>query len=168
MLRSLLAALALLVATPLALPAQEKPAVVDFKRILPLLPTAPAGWEAKKPEGNTLRMGPVQLTNAGAEFTKGGSKVKVQIIDYAAQRDVMKGLSATWEFSNESAEGYAKTVTVDGAKGYETWVSSSKQLNLFVIVAERFWVHIEVQGEAPEAAREWLGKVDLKALAALR
>lgn len=165
---ALTAAVALLALAPSALPAQDKPTVVDYKSILPLLPSAPSGWTAKKPEGNTLRMGPVQLTNASAEFTKDASKVKISIIDYAVQRDVMKGLSASWQFANESSEGYAKTISVDGFNGYETWVSANKQLNIFLIVAERYWVHVELQGEAPESGREWLGKVNLKALAALK
>lgn len=167
--RLLAVVLALTVAVfPHALPAQEKLPVVDFKLILPLMPAPLAGWEAAKPKGNTTRLGPLQITNVEAEYTKGGSKAKVLVIDYAFQREIMKGLAGGWQLTHEDSDGYAKTVTIDGNGGYETWKAASKEFHLILICADRFMVHVEVKGEAPEVGREWMKKIDLKALAALK
>jgi len=144
------------------------PPVVSFKLLLPFLPTALPGWTAEKPEGNTLRMGPMEITTVSAKFTKGNSTTSVEIIDYSLQREVMKGMMMGWQFSNENTDGYQKGVTIDGVPGYETFSESDLETNLFVIAGDRFWVHVETRGEKPEAARGWLGKIDLKGLAEVR
>ncbi len=141
------------------------PPVVSFKLLLPFLPTALPGWTAEKPEGNTMRMGPMEITTVGAKFAKGTSTASVEIIDYSLQRAVMKGMMLGWQFSNESTDGYQKGVTIDGVSGYETFSEADKETNVFVIAGDRFWVHVEVRGEKPEVARAWLGKIDLKGLA---
>ncbi len=142
--------------------------MVSFKHLLRFLPAALPGWTAEKPEGNTMRMGPMEITTVSAKFTKGDSTTSVEIIDYSLQREVMKGLMMGWQFSNESTDGYQKGVTIDGVPGYETFSEADKETNLFVIVGDRYWVHLEVRGEKPDAARAWLGKMDLKGLAEVR
>ncbi len=156
---------------PVSLPAQDAPPgppVVSFKLLLPFLPAALPGWNGEKPEGNTMRMGPMEITTVSAKFTKGDSTASVEIIDYALQREVMKGMMLGWQFSNESTEGYQKGVTIDGVPGYETYSEADKETNLFVIAGDRYWVHVEVRGEKPEVARAWLGQMNLKGLAAVR
>lgn len=170
--RSCLLAIAWIVALgPASLRAQDSPPgppVVSFKLLLPFLPSALPGWNAEKPEGNTMRMGPMEITTVSAKFTKGDSTTSVEIIDYSLQRELMKGLMMGWQFSNESNEGYQKGVTIDGFRGYETFSEADKETNLFIIAGERYWVHIEVRGERPDAARAWLGKMDLKGLAEVK
>ncbi|OAI42106.1 hypothetical protein AYO41_01100 [Verrucomicrobia bacterium SCGC AG-212-E04] len=141
------------------------PPVVSFKLLLPFLPAALAGWSAEKPEGNTIRMGAMEITTVSTKFNKGDSTASVEIIDYALQREVMKGLMLGWQFSNESTEGYQKGVKIDGVPAYETFTEADRETNLFLVVGDRYWLHINVRGEQPEVARAWLGKVDLKALA---
>ena len=156
---------------PVSLHAEDAPPgppVVGFKLLLSFLPSALPGWNAEKPEGNTMRMGPMEITTVSAKFTKGDSTASVEIIDYALQREVMKGMMLGWQFSNESTEGYQKGVTIDGIPGYETYSEADKETNLFVIAGDRYWVHVEVRGEKPEVARAWLGQMNLKGLAAVR
>jgi hypothetical protein len=144
------------------------PPVVSFKLLLPFLPAALPGWTAEKPEGNTMRMGPMEITTVSAKFTKGDSSASIEIIDYSLQREVMKGLMLGWQFSNESTEGYQKGVNVDGVPGYETFTEADKETNLFLVVGDRYWLHVNVRGEKSELARAWLEKIDLKALAAVK
>ncbi len=168
--RTSLVLLALLATAPLGAedaPPKGEP-VVNFKQLLPFLPSDLSGWTAGKPEGNTMRMGAVELTTVSRDYKKGENTSQIQIIDYSLQREIIQGMTAMWQFSNESTDGYQKSFTVDGLKGFETWNESDKKTEVFVMVADRYWVHLEVTGEKPEVAREWLKKIDLKALAALK
>lgn len=141
------------------------PPIVSFKSLLAFLPAAPEGWTAEKPEGNTVRMGAVEMTVVTAKYAKGESTASIEIIDYAWQRDTMKGLTMGWQLSNESTDGYQRGFSVDGSPGYETFSQADKIGNVFLIAGDRFFVHIEIQGEKAGTAREWLQKIDLKALA---
>ncbi len=172
MIRSAFVALAALGVSALlpSLPAEETPAppIVNFRALLSLIPPALPGWTAAKPEGNTTKMGAFELTQVSCEYTKGDSRASLQIMDYALNREMMKGLMLAWQFSNESTDGYQKSITLDGVPGFETWEESSKTTSVFLAVADRYWVHVEVTGEAAGVAREILKKLDLKALGAVK
>ena len=54
--------------------AQELPSlinVVDYTKLLPLLPDAPSGWTADKPNGSTTDVGGFKLTNVHRDYHKG-------------------------------------------------------------------------------------------------
>src|SRR5204862_7851395 len=46
--------------------------VVEFSKLLPLLPEAPTGWTADKPQGSTTDAGGFKLTNVHRDYRKGG------------------------------------------------------------------------------------------------
>ena len=107
---------------------QELPSlinVVDYSKLIPLLPDAPAGWTADKPEGSTTDVGGFKLTNVHRDYRKGeGDKVPttaISILDSAANPDYVEATTAAWNFSTTSTEGYSKAVTVDGNPGFETF-----------------------------------------------
>ncbi len=152
-------------------PAESRPPAVDFKRLIPLLPTAPSGWAiVGKPRGNTLQLGAYGMANVEAEFKKdaGGIEAKVEIFDYALQKDTLNSMISGWNFSNESTEGWQKSMKVDGFPGFETWEEEGKKFETFVAVAGRFWVHVQVTGEPVEDARRWVRAVDFKRLEGLK
>jgi hypothetical protein len=163
-----------LAAAPRALRAQDPPPappgppVVNFRVLLGFLPAALAGWSADKPEGNTMRLGQLEVTTVSDKYSKGGSSANIEIIDYSLQRDMMKSMAMGWQFSNESTEGYQKALTIDGAPGYETFTEADKTTDLFLVVGDRYWVHVEVRGEKPDVARTWLDRIDLKSLSATK
>jgi len=73
---------------------QELPSlinVVDYTKLLPLLPEAPAGWTADKPNGSTTDVGGFKLTNVHRDYRKGeGDNVPttaISILDSAANPD---------------------------------------------------------------------------------
>ncbi len=172
----LLATLALsLAAAPRPLRAQDPPAdappgppVVNFKVLIGFLPAALAGWTAEKPDGNTALVGPHEITTVSDRYSKGESCANIEIVDYSPQREMMKSMTMGWHFSNENAEGYQRAVTIEGAPGYETFTAADKTTDLFLVVGERYWLHVEVRGEKPEVARAWLARIDLKSLAAVK
>ena len=89
--------------------AQELPSlinVVDYSKLLPLLPDAPGGWAADKPEGSTTDVGGFKLTNVHRDYRKGeGDKAPttaISILDSAANPDYVEATTAAWNFTTTS------------------------------------------------------------------
>ena len=155
--------------------AQELPSlinVVDFSKLLPLLPDAPAGWTADKPEGSTTDVGGFKLTNVHRDYRKGeadkGPTIAISILDSAANPDYVEATTAAWNFTTTSTEGYSKAVTVDGNPGFETFENEGKHGTLWIMVAKRYFLQIETQGQDPAALQEWAKRVDVKKLATIK
>jgi hypothetical protein len=154
---------------------QELPSlinVVDYSKLIPLLPDGAAGWTADKPEGSTTDVGGFKLTNVHRDYRKGeGDKVPttaISILDSAANPDYVEATTAAWNFSTTSTEGYSKAVTVDGNPGFETFENEGKHGTLWIMVAKRYFLQIETQQQEPAALQEWAKRVDVKKLAAIK
>ena len=154
---------------------QELPSlinVVDYSKLIPLLPDAPAGWTADKPEGSTTDVGGFKLTNVHRDYRKGeGDKVPttaISILDSAANPDYVEATTAAWNFTTSSTEGYSKAVTIDGNPGFETFENDGKHGTLWIMVAKRYFLQIETQQQEPAALQEWAKRVDVKKLAAIK
>jgi hypothetical protein len=155
--------------------AQELPSlinVVDYSKLIPLLPDAPPGWTADKAEGSTTDVGGFKLTNVHRDYRKGeGDKVPttaISILDSAANPDYVEATTAAWNFSTTSTEGYSKAVTVDGNPGFETFENEGKHGTLWIMVAKRYFLQIETQQQEPAALQEWARRVDVKKLATIK
>src|SRR5438477_12392301 len=99
------------------------PDVVDYAKLLPVLPEAPPGWTADKPEGSTEDVGGFRITNVHRDYHKGeGDKVPnaaISILDSIANPDYVSATTAAWNNNSETSEGYSKSVTIDGNPGFE-------------------------------------------------
>ena len=162
-----------LIATPAY--GQELPSlinVVEYTKLLPLLPEAPAGWTADKPNGSTTDVGGFKLTNVHRDYRKGeGDNVPttaISILDSAANPDYVEATTAAWKFTTTSTEGYSKSVNLDGHDGFETFENEGKHGTLWLMVANRYFVPIETQGQAPAALQEWAKRVDIKKLTTIK
>jgi hypothetical protein len=148
------------------------PDVVDFSKLLPILPDAPPGWSADKPEGSTADAGGFRITNVHRDYRKGeGNKVPsaaISILDSAANPDYVAATTAAWNFKSETAEGYSKSVTIDGNPGFEAYEIEGKHSTLWLMIAKRYFLQIELQNQDPKELQEWLKRVDLKKLAAIK
>jgi hypothetical protein len=148
------------------------PDVVDFSKLLPILPDAPQGWTADKPEGSTTDVGGFTITNVHRDYHKGeGDKVPtaaISILDSAANPDYVAATTAAWNFKSETAEGYSKAVTIDGSPGFEAYEIEGKHSTLWLMIAKRYFVQIELQNQDPKELQEWLKRVDLKKLAVIK
>src|SRR5213082_3004375 len=155
--------------------AQELPSlinVVDYSKLIPLLPNAPAGWTADKPEGSTTDVGGFKLTNVHRDYRKGeGDKVPttaISILDSAANPDYVEATTAAWNFTKTSTEGYSKSVNVEGNPGFETFENEGKHGTLWLMIAKRYFLQIETKGQEPAALQEWARRVDMKKLAEVK
>jgi hypothetical protein len=148
------------------------PDVVDYQKLLPILPEAPSGWTAEKPEGSTSDVGGFSITNVHRDYQKGEGKdaplVSISILDSAANPDYVAATTATWKSGSESLEGYSKSVTIDGNPGFEAYEREQKHASLWVMIANRYFVQIEVQNLDPKELQEWIKRIDLKKLAAIK
>ena len=153
-------------------PPPDAPDVVDFSKLLPLLPEAPPSWTADKPEGSTSDVGGFKLTNVHRDYTKGqGDNVptaSISILDSAANPEYATATTAGWNYNSETADGYSKSITVDGHPGFEAFESDRKHGTLWLMVAKRYFVQVELTGEDPKRLQEWLKRVDLKKLSEIK
>src|SRR5581483_4693333 len=117
-----------------------------LRELIPLLPEAPSGWTAEKPEGSTTDVGGFKLTNVHRDYHKGESKdaplASISILDSISNPDYVIATTAAWSITSESGEGYSKSVTIDGNPGFEAYEKDQKHASLWVMVAKRYFVQI--------------------------
>lgn len=148
------------------------PDVVDYEKLVPILPDAPQAWTADKPEGSTEDVGGFRITNVHRDYHKGeGDKAPtaaISILDSVANPDYVSATTAAWNNNSETNEGYSKSVTIEGNPGFEAFEKESKHATLWVMVANRYFLQIELQNQDPKELQEWIKRVDLKKLATIK
>src|SRR6476469_7729255 len=142
--------------------------VVDFSKLLPLLPNPPADWTADKAEGSTDDIGGVKITSVHRDYKKGDADnmptTSISILDSAANPDYVSSTTAAWNMSTSTAEGYTKALKIDDMPGFETFENEGKHGTLWLMVAKRYILQIETQAQDPNALKEWDKRVDMTKL----
>ena len=153
-------------------PAALIPNVVDFSKLIPFLPEAPAGWTADKAEGSTDDAGGVKITTVHRDYKKGTADnaptTSISILDSAANPEYVASATASWTLTTSTPEGYTKALTVEGMPGFETFENEGKHGTLWLMVAKRYILQIETQNQEAKDLQEWLKRFDLKKLAAVK
>jgi len=148
------------------------PDVVDPAKLIPILPEPPSGWTAEKAEGSSDDVGGFKITNVHRDYGKGDApdapKASISITDAVASPDYVEATTGEWNKSSETPDGYGKPVTIDGNSGREDYDKERKQASLWVMVAKRYFVTIELQNQDPKELQEWIKRVDLKKLAEIK
>lgn len=140
--------------------------------LLPLLPEPPPDWRAEKPEGSTDDLGETKITTVHRDYDKGEGKdaptTSISILDSVANPDYVDLTTAGWTANENTPEGYAKPVQIDDTPGFETFENEGKHGTLWLLVAKRYFLQIETTGQDPAELQEWLKRIDLKKLAAVK
>ena len=148
------------------------PDVVDPAKLIPLLPEPPTGWTAEKAEGSSDDVGGFKITNVHRDYQKGegdnAPRASISILDSVANPDYVEATTNGWNQNSETSEGYAKSVTVDGNPGFEAYDKDQKQATLWIMVAKRYFITVELHDLEPKELQEWIKKVDLKKLAEIK
>ena len=148
------------------------PDVVDPAKLIPILPEPPTGWTAEKAEGSSDDVGGFKITNVHRDYQKGegtdAPRVSISILDSVANPDYVEATTNGWNQNSETPEGYSKSVTIDGNAGFEAYDKDQKQASLWVMVAKRYFVEVQLQNEDPKELQEWIKRVDLKKLAEIK
>lgn len=166
-------ALGLFAAAPL--PGADEPPhleVVDFSKLIPILPDAPKDWTADKAEGTTDDAGGVKITSVHRDYKKGEADnaptTSISILDSAANPDYVTSTTAAWNMSTSTPEGYTKALKIDDMPGFETFENEGKHGTLWLMVAKRYILQIETQAQDSKDLQDWLKRIDLKKLAAVK
>src|SRR6202047_1613023 len=148
------------------------PDVPDPAKLIPILPEPPAGWTAEKAEGSSDDVGGFKITNVHRDYQKGegadAPTASISILDSVANPDYVEATTNGWKQNSETPEGYAKSVTIDGNPGFEAYDKDQKQATLWVMVAKRYFITVELRNQDPKELQEWIKKVDLKKLAEIK
>jgi len=146
--------------------------VVDAAKLLPIFPDPPSGWTADKPEGETSDVSGSKITTAHRDYKKGGGDnvpiASISIIDSVANPDTIALTIESWKTNSETSEGYTKSVTIDGNPGSESYEKERKHAALRLLIANRYLLAIELQNQDPKELQDWLKRLDLKRLAAIK
>jgi len=153
-------------------PAPLIPSVVDFSKLIPFLPEAPATWTADKAEGSTDDIGGTKITSVHRDYKKGDGDTapttSISILDSAANPEYVAATTAAWSMSTSTPEGYTKTLTIEGMPGFETFENEGKHGTLWLMVAKRYVLTIETQNQEAKDLQEWLKRIDVKKLAGIK
>src|SRR5215470_6843523 len=148
------------------------PEAVDFQKLLAILPEPPSGWAADKAEGSTEDVGGFKITNVHRDYHKGeGEKAPgaaISILDSVSNPDYVSATTEAWKSNSDMSEGYAKSVTIDGNPGFETFEKDTRHATLWVMIANRYFVQVELQNQDPSELREWIKRIDLKKLSGIK
>lgn len=147
----------------------------DFSKLLPLLPVVPEGWDAGEPEGSSTDAGGFKLSVAGRTYSKAGvaegeeaPTASVNITDCGGSKEFLDATTTGWQESPETDDGYAKIVTIEGNRGFESYDKSEGSAMLWLVVNQRFLVQVEVTKQPAAELQTWLKRLDLKKLGALK
>ena len=155
--------------TPKPVPAGE---VVEYTKMLPILPEPPEGWKADPAEGSTDDLGDAQISTVHRDYSKGdgpdAATTSISILDSVASPDYVELTTAGWTRDETTPEGYTKAITIEGMPGFETFDNDEKHGTLWLLVAKRYFLQIETTAQEPAALHEWLKRMDLKKLAELK
>ena len=148
------------------------PDVVDSAKLIPILPEPPEGWTAEKAEGSSDDVGGFKITNVHRDYAKGegpdAPTASISILDSVANPDYVEATTNGWNQNSETPEGYSKSVTIDGHPGFEAYDKDQKGATLWVMVAKRYFVTVELHNQEPKELQEWIKRVDLKKLAEIK
>ncbi len=142
---------------------------VKFQDLIALLPQID-GWEQQKPSGERMTA-PFGTSTAKANYTRGDSRIEVEIVDSAFSRLLIAPIAMFLQvgYSRESTSGYEKAATVNGQPGWEKWDSDSKRGEVHALVAKRFLVSVEGnQLDDTKPLQDVAGKIDFARLASLK
>ncbi len=141
------------------------------------------GYSRNTPNGNTTRMNTTSETGEVFEFAMSnadvtyesadGKTITVMIMDYN-QNGAYLGLlclSADMNFSVDNMDGYSKSITYKGFKGFET-ANYDRENNgenpdcaMFLCVRERYYISVSAQGTKDLAmVKNLMDKIDFSKL----
>lgn len=154
----------LLLISRLVLPAQAD--VVNFKELLPFVDIEIPGWAmVGKPCGNTQKQGKMMVSEARVSFRSGDRTLEVIIMDFQGKPiPFLKGQ----QLEMETSEEIVHVTEVQGFRALVSYRQQTKQGELNISVADRFWVKLDGEGiDDLEILRTAAQQLDLKRLAAL-
>lgn len=144
--------------------------VVDFEKLVALLPPAGNGWERDTPDGSTTQT-PFAMSIASAHYTKGNYHVKIEITDAAFNQMLIApiGMLMSLGCNERSTHGYKRSSTSGATQTCEELNVDNKSVEVTAFVNKRFVVKLEANGmDSSDPVKEVSNGVDWNKLAGLK
>jgi len=140
---------------------------VSFRDLQTVMPEV-AGWERTNPTGEKMTA-PFAFSQASVTYRKGEAEVEAKVMDSGFNQLLFAPFSMMLAagYEKETADGFERSLVIDGNPGWEKWDKDTRNGELSVVVAKRFLVQLEGRDiEDVKVLREVLDRTDLKKLAA--
>lgn len=118
---------------------------VDFRELKALLPEAVGNLKRTNIEGEKVAAMGMNISNANADYSddENASSIDLKITDLGSVSGLSGMVAYGWylvDIDKEDDNGYEKTITYKGNKGYEKYDNEGKYGELSILVAKRFIV----------------------------
>jgi hypothetical protein len=145
---------------------------VDFRALRDLLPEELPGLKRTSIEGEKTGAMGFNVSQAEARYeSEEGANLTLKIIDLGAVSGVAAMASYAWatvEVDRENQDGYERTFSQGGYRGYERYDRSNRSGEVSLLVAGRFVVEANGYNISAEALKEALEKVNAGALEGMK
>lgn len=140
-----------------------------FESLVALLPEI-GGWQKGKPRGERYEIG-MPMSRAQVAYTKDDHEIDLEILDSSFNEMALAPISMYLlpNYSQSSAEGYQKGITLRGHPGWEEWDIQPKRGKVGIVVGKRFIVSASgTDLESISPVRVVVSAVDFTKLAAIK
>ena len=145
--------------------------VVDFNKMVALLPAAPAGWKVDgEPSGLTMKDSDGQpWTMATGSYTSTVNKDTTATITYQDTANQNVGFKSSWSGfqSMESTDGYFKSTQVKGNPAWEVYTKPDTY-GSWISVNDRFMVYVSIDKGTKADYDTIVNAIDFAGIAALK
>ena len=146
---------------------------VAYQDLKDLMPDDINGVARSSLEGEKNSAMGFTISKAEARYETQGANasIRVEISDIGAMTGMMAVAAfgwATMDMSNESDNGYERTTSIKGYRGYERYDKQSNFSEIQVLVGGRFVVHVEGNEVPMDVVKGALDKIDLGKLEGMK
>lgn len=142
---------------------------VDYQKLKNLLPDDFAKMKRKKAFGEKTKAFGITVAKAEGQYESDDrASLRIEITDMGSLKGVTAMASLPWllsDFERESENGYERTMTYKGEKGFEKYNHQNQQGEIQLVIARRFVVSINGYHVSDKVLKKALNKVAVKKLA---
>ena len=139
---------------------------VDFRELKALLPEAVGNLKRTNLEGEKVAAMGMNISNANADYSDEQSEksIDLKITDLGSVSGLSGMAAYGWylvDIDKEDDNGYEKTITYKGNKGYEKYDTQGKYGELSILVAKRFIVEANGNNVTMDQMKAAVDMIDL-------
>jgi hypothetical protein len=140
--------------------------VMNFRELKAVLPDRLLRMDRTEHTGETTGAFGMKFSTAEATYEDGDRRLEIVIMD-AAKMGVAQLGAALWtqvEIDRESDDGYERTITIDGHRGYEKFDTRSGDAELAIFYKDRYLITLDGRQLDMDDLRNALDDLDLNEL----
>jgi len=139
---------------------------VDFRELKALLPETVGNLKRTNIEGEKVAAMGMNISNANADYSdaENSTSIDLKITDLGSVSGLSGMAAYGWymvDIDKEDDNGYEKTITYKGNKGYEKYDTQGKYGELSILVAKRFIVEANGNNVSMDQMKAAVDMIDL-------